>query len=202
MLQQSNTHSRPVLTSTQPLWISKNRRHVPLLQLSTASVPSHTSDHAETIKHEEYLTEFKQRGNGNRHEKGMHAQTSLLLHSRVFGEILERVSGQATRVSTWGLEPHNIIHDRAPVFRSIMENDLATLRHLLHSKEASVYDSTNTGWTILHVSVSSWTSIRHLTRRIGCGTLGSSPACKIPNRGRCRCEKIKPNHSRVRAWSV
>jgi hypothetical protein len=206
VLQQTNTHAWPVLASTQSPWISKKRRHVrrhvPLLQLSTASVTPHTSDHPETIKTEEVLTEFNQKGNGNRREKGMHPQTPLLLHSRLFGEILEHVSGQATQVSTWRLQPHNVIPANSAVFRSILENDLVALRHLLYSRQASVYDSTNTGWTTLHVCVLFQTSIRHLTRYIGCSVLCSSFHCNIPDTGRCQDKRIKRNHSRVRTWSV
>lgn len=115
---------------------------------------SNTHDHVETIKHDKALTVLSRERKGKHHGKGMHTRTSLLGRSRLVKRLREPLWEQATRGLTWSLRPYNIVPDNFPTFRLARENNLIALRGLFQTGQASPDDSTNDGWTLVHVCFS------------------------------------------------
>lgn len=75
----------------------------------------------------------------------------LTLQSLLIGKRFELLRDQAFGVSNFTLRVYNIRSPTSPVFQHVLDQDITALQQLLQSKQASIFDRDEKGFTLLHV---------------------------------------------------
>ncbi len=88
------------------------------------------------------------------HGSNVRTQRLMLLQSRLLGRALEMFQQQACGAWTYGFRTYRIRDWDAPVFKHVVEDNIAGLQDFFESGQASLLDRDPSGETLLHVGSS------------------------------------------------
>ncbi|OCT54931.1 hypothetical protein CLCR_02790 [Cladophialophora carrionii] len=148
--KHSETHTLIMTSTASVSAIVQNFRQASISSTSTARLSPSTDTVDQEVSDPVHSNLWKP--SHQQRWVNVHTRRLLLLQSRLLGKAFEFVQQQACGAWTYGFRTYNIRARDEPVFQYVEDSNIAALQNLFHKGQASIFDRSPRGHTLLHIA--------------------------------------------------